>query len=70
MRPRAVIITVLVAIVLIAIFQNTEVVEFHFLLWDLSMSRIIWLLAVLLVGFAAGYVAGNRTGRGKGPRQP
>ena len=63
-------ITVLVILVLIAIFQNTEVVEFHFLFWNPSMSRIIWLLIVLLAGFAAGYLAGSRRGGKAGTRRP
>ena len=54
---------------LIVIFQNTEVVAFQILFWQFSMSRIIWLLIMLLVGFIAGYVVGtlkrsdNKSGR-------
>lgn len=70
MKPRAVVITVLVILVLIVIFQNREIVEFHFLFWNLPMSRIIWLLIVLLAGFAAGYLAGSRRGGKAGTRRP
>lgn len=59
MNAKTVIILILVAIAIILIFQNTEVVTFKILLWDVTMSRIVWLLIVLVIGFVAGYLAGT-----------
>ncbi len=60
MNAKSVLVVVLLLFVLIVIFQNTQAVEFRILFWKLTMSRIIWLLMVLLVGFAAGYLTGRR----------
>ncbi len=46
----------LVLIVLIIVFQNTEVVEFRFLTWKLSMSRALMLFGTLAIGFIAGWL--------------
>ena len=56
----------LVALVLVA--QNTHVVTLRLLAWELSMSLIVLLPALLLVGFGAGYLVGRlgaRRGRGR-----
>ena len=57
MKPRAIIIGVLVLLVLIILIQNTEVVTFNLLFWQIGMSRIIMLFLSLLVGFLIGFLA-------------
>ena len=47
---------ILVALVLIFVLQNTEVVEVKFLLWTKSMSRALTLLLTFLIGLAAGWL--------------
>jgi uncharacterized integral membrane protein len=44
----------LIAFVLIFVFQNTQVVEFRFLVWTISISRALMLFGTLAVGFIAG----------------
>lgn len=46
----------MIAFVLIFVVQNTEVVEFRFLLWRLSMSRALMLFGVLAIGIVAGWL--------------
>ena len=46
----------LILIVLITVFQNTQVVEFRFLVWTISLSRALMLFGVLAIGFVAGWL--------------
>ncbi|MFW2374607.1 MAG: LapA family protein [Gammaproteobacteria bacterium] len=48
----------IIGIIFVVIFtlQNTEVVSISFLFWKLEMSRVIMILAVLIIGFLLGYV--------------
>ena len=67
MKAKSIIAVILLIFVLVIIFQNTEVVSFRFLFWQISMSRIVWLLLVLLIGFVAGYALGTlNLGKGTG----
>ena len=53
---RNIIFLCLVAFVLIFVIQNTEVVEFRFLVWTISMSRALMLFGTLAIGFVAGWL--------------
>ena len=46
----------LILIVLVTVFQNTQVVEFRFLAWSISLSRALMLFGVLAIGFVAGWL--------------
>jgi len=46
----------LVLLVLITVFQNTQVVEFRFLVWTISLSRALMLFGALAIGFVAGWL--------------
>ena len=46
----------LIAIVLIFVVQNTQVVEFQFLMWTVSMSRALMLFGALVIGLIAGWL--------------
>ena len=56
MKPKGIFLLVLALLVFIVILQNAGVASFNILFWHLSMSRIIWLLLFIVVGFAAGYI--------------
>lgn len=56
MKTKTIIILVLVALFLIILLQNTQVVEIRLLFWTISMSRIILLPLTLLVGCILGYI--------------
>ena len=53
---RNVIFICLIALVLIFVVQNTQVVEFRFLAWTISMSRALMLFGTLAIGFIAGWL--------------
>ena len=53
---RYVLLLCLIAVVLIFVAQNTQVVEFRFLVWTISMSRALALFGTLAVGFVAGWL--------------
>jgi uncharacterized integral membrane protein len=44
----------LIAVVLVVVIQNTQVVEFRFLVWTFAISRALMLFGTLAVGFIAG----------------
>ena len=46
----------LIALVLIFVVQNTQVVEFKFLVWTMSVSRALMLFGALAVGVIAGWI--------------
>jgi len=46
----------LIALVLIFVVQNAQVVEFRFLVWTISMSRALMLFGTLAIGFIAGWL--------------
>ncbi|MEX1330702.1 MAG: LapA family protein, partial [Desulfobacterales bacterium] len=53
---RNIIFVCLIAFVLIFVVQNTQVVEFRFLAWTISMSRALMLFGTLAIGFIAGWL--------------
>ena len=53
---RNIVFVCLIALVLIVVVQNTQVVEFRFLVWTISMSRALMLFATLAIGFIAGWL--------------
>ena len=53
---RNIIFACLIAFVLIFVVQNTQVVEFRFLVWTIAMSRALMLFGTLAIGFIAGWL--------------
>lgn len=53
---RNIIFACLIAFVLIIVVQNTQVVEFQFLVWTISMSRALMVFGALAVGFIGGWI--------------
>ncbi|MDP8267019.1 MAG: LapA family protein [Candidatus Aceula meridiana] len=62
MKPKSVILLISGIIFAIIFFQNTQVVSIQFLFWKLSMSRIILLPLVMLVGVVIGFFVGKKSG--------
>ena len=46
----------LIALVLIFVVQNTQVVEFRFIVWTISISRALMLFGTLAIGVLAGWI--------------
>lgn len=55
-KPRLIAIGLLVLLVLVFVFQNSEVVAVKVLFWEFQMSRVILILLATAVGFAAGFL--------------
>lgn len=48
----------LIAVMFVFVLQNTQVVEFQFLLWTFSVSRALMLFGTLAIGIVAGWLLG------------
>ncbi len=53
----------LIVFILIFVVQNTQVVEFRFLVWTISMSRALMLFGTLAIGFFAGWLLTSPKGK-------
>jgi uncharacterized integral membrane protein len=56
MMIRNIIFVCLIVFVLVFVAQNTQVVEFQFLIWTISLSRSLMLFGALAIGIAAGWL--------------
>ena len=61
MKPKMIVVVLVIIMALIILSQNTQVVTVHVLFWDLSMSRIILIPFLLLVGFIIGFFIGKNS---------
>ena len=55
MKPRLTVTVVLLLLVALFAWQNSEIVEVEFLLWGISIPRSVLIFLVLIVGFVAGW---------------
>jgi uncharacterized integral membrane protein len=60
-KPKIVSAVVLALLVLILVFQNTQVVTVAFLFWKFEMSRVILILLAVMSGFICGYLVARLT---------
>jgi uncharacterized integral membrane protein len=56
-HPKVWIPAIVVLLFVIVLLQNTDVVTLRVLFWDVSMSQIILIPLVLVIGFVLGFVA-------------
>ena len=56
MNPKLLISLFLIALVAVFIIQNAEVVELHFLFWQMGMSRALMFILLVLIGTAIGWL--------------
>ena len=57
MKINTIIALILIALFLVIVIQNVEVVEIKFLFWTIIMSRIIFIPLIMLIGFILGFFA-------------
>jgi uncharacterized integral membrane protein len=67
---KLIIALVLIVLVVILLFQNTEVVTLKIYFWEISMSQIILIPLVLFIGFLAGYGVARFTGKPPKQKEP
>jgi len=56
MKFKSIIILVLVALFIIILVQNVQVISLRFLLWQISMSQILFIPFILIIGFILGFL--------------
>ena len=61
MKPKGVLILIFVGLCFIILLQNTDVVSIKFLFWKISMSRIILLPLMVLLGIVIGFFVGRKS---------
>lgn len=61
-RPKQIFIAFVCLLLVILLAQNTEVVTLRFLFWKISMSRIILIPLVFLVGGLVGFLIAKSRG--------
>jgi len=62
MKPKLVVVLVLIALFLIVLIQNTQVVTLRLFFWKIGMSQIILIPLTMLIGFVVGYLVTRVTG--------
>jgi len=61
MKPKTIVILVLVALFAIILIQNTQVVTLRLLFWKVGMSQIILVPLIMVIGFILGYLVAKVT---------
>lgn len=56
MKLKQAAILILVVLLVIIVIQNSNVADVHLLFWKVSMSMIILIFSVALIGFVIGYL--------------
>jgi uncharacterized integral membrane protein len=54
---KTIIFFILVALVIVFVIQNTQVVEFQVLAWKVSMSRALMFLGTFVIGVIVGWLS-------------
>jgi uncharacterized integral membrane protein len=62
MRPKFIVVLVLIALFLIILIQNTQVVTLRLFFWKVGMSQIILIPLTMAIGFVVGFVVSKVTG--------
>lgn len=65
LKPKLVVLCFLILLALVILLQNTQVVSFQILFWSISMSRIIFFMLLIGLGFGLGYVYAKRFDKAK-----
>lgn len=61
---------VLIGLVMVFTLQNTAVVEVRFLLWTLSMSLVLLIFGLLVIGVLLGWLFATLGRRSNSPPRP
>jgi uncharacterized integral membrane protein len=60
MKPKTIIILVFIALLVVVLIQNTQIVTFSLLFWRVSVSEMILVPLVLLIGFVLGFLVAKK----------
>ncbi len=56
MKTKTIVILVLVVLALVLVIQNSAMVELQIYFWKIIMSRIIFMVGLLALGFVLGFL--------------
>ena len=62
MRPKFIIVLVLITLFLIILIQNIQPVTLQLFFWKVGMSQIILIPLIMAIGFVVGFVVSKVTG--------
>ncbi|MFB0520232.1 MAG: LapA family protein [Desulfatiglandales bacterium] len=62
MKAKTTVVLVLIALFVIILIENTQVVSLRLFFWKISMSQIILTPLTMLIGFVIGYIVAKVTG--------
>jgi len=62
MRPKFIIVLVLITLFLIILIQNIQPVTLQLFFWKVGMSQIILIPLTMAIGFVVGFVVSKVTG--------
>jgi uncharacterized integral membrane protein len=68
MKTKIVLILVLVALLGVLLIQNTAIVTYRLFFWTVSLSQVVLVPIVAVIGFLAGWAVGSLRGRRKGSK--
>lgn len=60
MKPKYIIILILVLLAVIFVIQNSAMVTIKLFFWSISMNQIILICGLMLVGFLIGFLVTRR----------
>jgi len=70
MRPKFIVVLVLIALFLIILIQNTQVVTLRLFFWEIGASQIILIPIIMAIGFIIGYLVAKVTGKQPTRKRP
>ena len=62
MRPKFIVVLILIALFLIILIQNIQPVTLQLFFWKVGMSQIILMPLIMAIGFVVGFVVSKVTG--------
>jgi len=62
MRPKFIIVLILITLFLIILIQNIQPVTLRLFFWKVGMSQIILIPLIMAIGFVVGFVVSKVTG--------
>jgi uncharacterized integral membrane protein len=68
MKAKIVLILVLAALLTVLLVQNTAVVTYRLFFWTVSLSQVVLVPIVAVIGFLLGLAVGTMGGRRKRPK--
>ena len=62
MRPKIIVVLVLIGLFVIVLIQNTQVVMLRLFFWKVGMSQIILIPLTMAIGIVIGFIVAKVTG--------